>query len=228
MSNFQIRQSGIIFGALINFVFFTTIIVLLKGWDKIFNDPVVLIFLTIMTVFCIAEGQEGSRRQEIIVWDVENQLDIFLTILTGLIFLLILVISLYEYLVVTLEINNVVRSFGAVIACIGIILRILAIRALRDAFVSLPRVTVGQALVINGPYGVLRHPSETGIICISIGIAWLVGSLAGLTVVGLLLIPLCIFRVTREENLLLKNFKQAYVDYKSHVPGLFPTLTGGI
>ena len=213
-----------ILGASLNLVIFASIITFSDGWGHVFTNPVIPAFLTIVSAFCIAECWEGSKQIEVIVCNTKTWLEVALAGLTGGVLFMVFAISLGEHLNTATGLDIGSRLAGASIACIGIFLRVAAFRELGRAFVSMPRVVVGQRLVVKGPYGFLRHPSETGIICISLGIAWMMNSSLGLLITASLLLPLSYSRVTREERVLTKNFNQAYLDYQDSVPRLIPAL----
>ena len=219
------RKLALILATSFNLVIFFSIIWFFEGWGQVFIDPVMFGFLTVLSAFCIAECWEGSKKNEVIVCNRETYLDVILTGLTGGLLFLVFAISLGEHLVAPSGIDIGPRATGTVFACLGIFLRVAAFRALGSAFVSLPQVRTGQRLIVKGPYSFLRHPSETGLMCISLGMVWMMGSTTGFFITVLLLLPISYLRVTREERVLTKNFEQAYVNYKNAVPGIIPVLS---
>ena len=113
---------------------------------------------------------------------------------------------------------------GSLVMTVGIGLRWAAMRALGSYFVSEPRVRSEQSLIRSGLYSYLRHPSETGLLCIAAGAALLLQSLAGLSVVVGFLLPVTLLRIRGEERVLLRGFGAAYRIYSAEVKGLIPYL----
>lgn len=80
----------------------------------------------------------------------------------------------------------------------GVALRVTAIRALGGAFVS--TTTAPLRLVRTGPYRLMRHPSEVGLLAAAAGAAALLGSVAAAGVIALVLAPLIIVRCAAENH----------------------------
>jgi len=108
---------------------------------------------------------------------------------------------------------------GVMIA--GISLRAAAMLSLGERFRSQVNVAPGQEMVTRGIYRRSRHPSEFGLLLISLGAAVLLASLAALAVWALILTPLVVMRVRAEEELLRLNFGDAYRAYACRVPMFF-------
>lgn len=110
---------------------------------------------------------------------------------------------------------------GAPIAFCGILLRGMAIRELGEGFSSAiePRA---PSLVTTGVYGVSRHPSEIGLVLISIGLGVLGGSgLAGY-VIAIAMIPSIAVRVISEERALSARFGAVHALYRERVRIVLP------
>ncbi len=79
-----------------------------------------------------------------------------------------------------------------------------------------------QLLVTTGPYKYCRNPMVFGTICIYSSLSIYLNSLHDLVVV-VAIIPFFILLLKfSEEKRLLKDFGEAYVDYKSKVPMIVP------
>jgi protein-S-isoprenylcysteine O-methyltransferase Ste14 len=82
----------------------------------------------------------------------------------------------------------------------------------------------GHALVIDGPYRLVRNPSYLGIIVIMTGWALVFRSIEGLLIAALM-VPFLVVRIDSEERLLREEFGMEYDDYvartKRLVPGLY-------
>lgn len=76
-------------------------------------------------------------------------------------------------------------------------------------------------LVTTGPYAHIRHPMYTAITGLGVGLAlvganWIFVALAALVIAGL------VFRIPREEKMLIEEFGQAYQNYVQRTGSLFP------
>ena len=89
---------------------------------------------------------------------------------------------------------------GAVVMLAGIALRCIAIYTLGDRFVS--ELRADQPLIKRGVYRWLDHPSEIGLLTLTLGACILFGSLAAFAIWMLVLLPLTVARV-RIENAFL-------------------------
>ena len=104
----------------------------------------------------------------------------------------------------------------------GVALRLAAVRALGRWFVSEPRVVPGQPLVRRGAFARLRHPSESGLLLLSLGACVLLGSVAGLAIWALAIVPLSLKRVAAEEAVLARAFGAAWRKYADETDRLAP------
>lgn len=93
---------------------------------------------------------------------------------------------------------------GLPLAGTGIALRAAAIRALGDAFSSETVVAPGRRIETRGPYAVVRHPSELGLVAIAAGIAISGASVAAAAMVIAAIVPMSIVRI-RSENAALAS-----------------------
>jgi protein-S-isoprenylcysteine O-methyltransferase Ste14 len=111
---------------------------------------------------------------------------------------------------------------GAIIACIGIGLRVRAILELGPDFKTEHGITSPARLRTAGIYGWMRHPSETGLILLAAGVALLLESILAALVVTLGLCPLVVYRLRDEEAVLHEQCGAAYDHYSRKTPLLFP------
>lgn len=117
---------------------------------------------------------------------------------------------------------NILATIGGVLMLIGVLLRQLSTRELGNYFLDDVAVVAGQTLVTTGIYSQLRHPSETGNLCIAFGSSLLLGSLIGLLLCLFLLLPIVLFRIQLEDRLLMRHYPDEFRDYKHNVPALIP------
>jgi protein-S-isoprenylcysteine O-methyltransferase len=104
----------------------------------------------------------------------------------------------------------------------GSALRLAAIHTLGPAFATEVTVRPGQRLVLKGIYRYVRHPSETGLLLVTLGAAVLAGSTVVLTVWCGLLVPLALARIRLEEQCLQAAFGASYDRYAQRVRRLIP------
>jgi protein-S-isoprenylcysteine O-methyltransferase Ste14 len=89
-----------------------------------------------------------------------------------------------------------VNSIGASFLVIGVFLRVAAIRALGTQFTS--DIRCDGLIVHDGVYRWLRHPSEIGLLLIAIGSPMLIGAMRTASAAAILLIPISLWRMHRE------------------------------
>jgi protein-S-isoprenylcysteine O-methyltransferase len=84
---------------------------------------------------------------------------------------------------------------------------------------SAPRAE--DKMVMAGPYKLIRHPMYTAALCISLGLACLIQSLAFLCVF-LIYLVLILLLVPMEEERLQKAYGEEYVHYRQRTGKLIP------
>ncbi len=92
-----------------------------------------------------------------------------------------------------------VSFVGVILALVGIGLRAAAIRTLGRYFISDIRV---ERIVRTGVYRWMRHPSEIGLIFIAVGVPLILESRLSASLALLLLTPLSLWRIRREESVI--------------------------
>ncbi len=106
--------------------------------------------------------------------------------------------------------SNLVYA-GLFIGILGVILWIVAMWSLGSSLAVLPGT---EQLVTKGVYRFFRHPIYIGIVLTLTGLFVACGSLVCLVYVGVVVIPLNIFRAKAEEEVLLEQLGSAYKKYK--------------
>ena len=122
---------------------------------------------------------------------------------------------------VTVPAGSWLQAFGGALLLSGVTLRALAVRPLGRNF----RTEIegfNDALVRDGVYRFLRHPSETGLLAASLGAAILLQSTIGFVVWCVALLPVTLARLSLEESALERRFGKAYERYAEEVGGLLP------
>ena len=113
---------------------------------------------------------------------------------------------------------------GVAIACLGTLARAWSILTLGTFFRRDVMVQTGQAVIRKGPYRLLRHPSYTGTLVNTFGLALAFGSWVGavlaVTIATLGHLP----RIRVEEAELRDGLGEAYAGYASTTARLVPGL----
>jgi protein-S-isoprenylcysteine O-methyltransferase Ste14 len=116
-------------------------------------------------------------------------------------------------------------GFGVTFIIGGLIVRWIAILQLGNAFTVDVAITNAANLKTDGIYEKVRHPSYSGILAIVIGFGVTMNSLYSFLVLVLPVFIAVIFRIGVEEKVLIKEFGNSYLEYKSKtkklVPGIF-------
>jgi len=120
--------------------------------------------------------------------------------------------------------GETIRWLGVALFAAGGALRIWPVFVLGHRFSGLVAIQPSHALVTEGIYRVIRHPSYLGLLIGSLG--WSLAFRSGVGVLlTLLLIPPLLARINAEENLLHSEFGREYDTYRSHtwrlVPGVY-------
>jgi protein-S-isoprenylcysteine O-methyltransferase Ste14 len=117
------------------------------------------------------------------------------------------------------------RLLSLVLLSAGLVLRWAAILTLGHLFTVDVAIQSNHSLVQTGLYGLIRHPSYTGLLVSFLGLGVFFGSWPGLLA---LVVPItfAVFnRIVKEEQALLEAFGAPYAAYcartKRLVPGLF-------
>ena len=120
--------------------------------------------------------------------------------------------------------GDTVRWIGVVLFALGGVLRLWPVFVLGRRFSGLVAIQPGHALVTDGIYRVIRHPSYLGLLVGSFGWALAFRSGVGLVLAALMLLPL-IGRIRAEEALLREQFGADYEAYRARswrlVPGIY-------
>ena len=114
---------------------------------------------------------------------------------------------------------------GAVIASLGIALRVWAIATLGRHFQRVVTIEEGQQLVGRGPYRLVRHPAYTGNLVTFFGVGVMFGSWLGAVVGTVVILAAHVPRILVEEAALERAFAERWREHartrRRLVPGLF-------
>ena len=110
---------------------------------------------------------------------------------------------------------------GIVITSIGLLIAIIARKTLADNWSSDVELKTDHTLITHGMYHYVRHPIYTGIICMGLGTILVEYSIfVILFYIGMT--AFLIFKMNKEEKLLLKHFPKEYPAYMKKTKALIP------
>jgi len=119
--------------------------------------------------------------------------------------------------------GDAVRWLGVILFAAGGALRLWPVFILGHRFSGLVAIQPGHALVTEGIYSVIRHPSYLGLIVGMLG--WALAFRSGLGVVlTALIVPPLLARIRAEEALLASQFGTQYDAYRRRTARLVPGL----
>ena len=113
-------------------------------------------------------------------------------------------------------------AVGAVLGWLGLLVRWWSFLSLGKYFTVVVQVDEDQPVVERGPYRVLRHPSYTGLLMISIGVGLMWGNgISAAGAFGLVLIAL-VHRIRVEERALIAAWGDRYREFAAGRARLIP------
>jgi protein-S-isoprenylcysteine O-methyltransferase Ste14 len=122
-----------------------------------------------------------------------------------------------------------VRAFEPYVAAVGLALlvagtalRWAAIRALWSYFTVNVSILEGQRVIKRGLYGVVRHPSYTGLLLRYLGFGLAFANWLSAALVFLPLLCATVYRIRVEEDALREHFGEEYATYASATKRLVP------
>ncbi len=188
------------------------------GW-RIARTPKMVIFLMVISVWCLTEskvaGTEARR-------PLKTQGPRWLPLAIGLALLATFWTSIIEHALSHRSPIELTTLFGVILTLIGIALRCISLRTLGSFFLNEIAILPTQPLITTGIYRSLRHPSELGTICLAIGGSIVLGSLSGLVVCTLLLVPGILWRTRLEDGILRMRHTSEFDHYAKEVPAFLP------
>jgi len=117
--------------------------------------------------------------------------------------------------------GEAMRWFGAVVCILGGVLRIAPVFVLGRRFSGLVAIQKDHTLVTDGLYGLVRNPSYTGVVVMTLGWGLAFRSLVGVAL-ALMFVPVLIGRINAEEALLSSEFGAEYEAYRARTWRLVP------
>jgi len=152
--------------------------------------------------------------------------DVAILIAGGIIFFSGVLVAALDFFVVQVRIYrfDLVSLAGLILLPVGSALRIQARRTLGEYFSPVVRILPEHELIRHGVYRYIRHPGYLGELLLYFSVPLLFHSLYGFLVM-VFLIPLIIYRIRVEEQMLIEKFRDEYRDYmresKRFIPYVF-------
>ncbi|MDD5081902.1 MAG: isoprenylcysteine carboxylmethyltransferase family protein [Dehalococcoidales bacterium] len=200
--------------ALVGRVFFiavsTAVIAVIAGGASFIRDPVGITYLMLWIAWWVVTTL-GRQPGTPSAYDEKR----WLIVVLGVVGMTILIfVAPWEYTHFTGPIprNGSVAWAGLTLLTSGIILQTLAMWWLRGFYTVRLNIQQKQRLVTDGPYRLVRHPGYLSYLVSLTGLGLALGSLAALGLV-LLAIPFLVWRITKEEEMLVTAFGKEYINY---------------
>lgn len=118
--------------------------------------------------------------------------------------------------------DNFIGIAGILLYCSGLVVRLMAVRQLSEAFTVDVAYKEGQKLRTEGVYRLVRHPSYLGGLMTIMGISMGMGTLLSIIVVTVPVFLAFNYRMIVEEKLLLDSFGDSYREYQSKTRRIIP------
>ncbi len=120
--------------------------------------------------------------------------------------------------------TGIINYIGAFIVLIAGLIRIWSRSVLHEFFTLKVLIQDKHELIRRGPYTIIRHPGYLSLIMFIIGLGIAFSSKFGLGLIILLFIPALIYRINKEEELMLARFGKDYIYYMNSTKKLIPYL----
>lgn len=160
-------------------------------------DRRLLCFAALVVVAAAAEGIVAGRHAEPPIGNPRDPRALTVARFVGVFLLLSFWIAQLEYFLVPSGFDLLVVA-GTTVAAAGIALRICAIAALGEFFVS--DIRTDTAVIRTGIYRRMQHPSEVGLLCIAVGAPAMLAAVYTASVTAAVLLPVSVWRMQRENH----------------------------
>lgn len=117
--------------------------------------------------------------------------------------------------------QNYWRYLGLLFSCIGVAVRVMALRALGEHFSAYVTLQPNHRLVQQGIYGPIRHPLYLSLLLAPTGIALVFASDLALPIF-ILAVVFVVDRIRQEEQLLAAHFGAEFEDYRRRAWKIVP------
>ncbi len=120
--------------------------------------------------------------------------------------------------------TSIVNYIGAGIIFIAGIVWIWSGSVLHEFFTWQVLIQKKHQLIKEGPYHIIRHPGYLALLLFLVGLGIAFSSKFGLGLIILLFIPALIYRIVKEEELMLAKFGKDYIYYMNSTKRIIPFL----
>jgi protein-S-isoprenylcysteine O-methyltransferase Ste14 len=203
----------------INMLLLCAPVLLFSGAQRIGSDPHITIFLFLTNGWCFAEIVVSSLHSRPAMSGTPQR---WLAPAIGVAILVVFWVSIAEIALGAPTRFGIDAGVGVILLVVGGALRCVSIHTLGPYFLNEISLLPGQPLVTQGVYGLLRHPSELGTLCLAFGGAIVLHSLVGLIICTVVLLPCVIMRIRLEDTVLRSCHAGAFSKYAREVPALLP------
>ncbi len=104
----------------------------------------------------------------------------------------------------------------------GMVFRFWAILTIGKQFSPIVGIYKEHALIKNGPYKYVRHPSYSGALLMLLGYGLILRSLIGSIVIVAVMLGIYLYRIMIEERTLSKRFPEGYASYSRDKKKIIP------
>ena len=111
---------------------------------------------------------------------------------------------------------------GIVIFLLGMLFRFWAILILGRYFSPVVGLYKDHAIITNGPYRFVRHPSYTGALVMLFGYEIILRSWIGTVAMLAIMLPIYLYRIKIEERALNRRFPKDYRNYTKDKKKIIP------
>ena len=126
-----------------------------------------------------------------------------------------------HFLTISSNAPLILQIIGVLLTILGLIIAIVARRTLADNWSSDVELKKDHKLITKGIYKYVRHPIYTGITFMGLG-AIIVDQSIIVTIFFIGMVAFLIFKMKKEETLLLKHFPKEYPAYMKKTKTLIP------
>ena len=121
-----------------------------------------------------------------------------------------------------LEMSPMLRWFGVFLIVLGTAFTWWVHETLGDNFSPFLHVRKNHELITSGPYAYVRHPMYTGLFTVLFGTFFITTNIFIFLMTAGVLAALLVYRIPREENVLMEAFPNEYDRYTSNRPRFVP------
>jgi protein-S-isoprenylcysteine O-methyltransferase Ste14 len=204
-----------------NVVLLASPIFLFARWDSALAVTY-CVFLTLATAFYAIELSASRRLHATLALPRSTDRTVLLLAqVSGVLLLVTFVTAAVERSLQRADSLGMTEVVGAGLIAAGCSLRLASIHRLAGRFRSEVSVPDGYRLETGGVFAAIRHPSEVGLVLISVGVASLMSSF-GAFVLTALHLPVLLWRVRLEDWRLEIGLGPEFVAYRRRVAGFIP------